>query len=133
SSMAGIVPRLVVRLAGRLGRSARCALGVVLLSMGLLAQSAAASPQTVVHLLDYIAVDYPEFVRDGTVLDEAEYQEQQEFARQAIELLRASPDSAERARLLDSAAALAQRIDAKAPGEEITRLARGLRWGVIEA
>lgn len=34
----------------------------------------------VVHMLDYIAVDYPGAVADGTVLDAGEYAEQQEFA-----------------------------------------------------
>ena len=29
--------------------------------------------QTIAHMLDYVGVDYPEFVRDGKVLDEAEY------------------------------------------------------------
>ena len=92
-----------------------------------------ASPETVVHLLDYISVDYPEFVKEGKVLDEPEYKEQQEFSRQAIELLRASAGTAERGRLLDDAARLARRIDAKAPGEEIAALASALRWQVIEA
>ena len=30
--------------------------------------------QTIAHMLHYLGVDYPEFVRDGKVLDEAEYQ-----------------------------------------------------------
>ncbi len=43
--------------------------------------------QTVVHMLDYVSVDYPEFVKDGKVLDAAEYEEQREFATQAIALM----------------------------------------------
>jgi high-affinity iron transporter len=104
------------------------------MALALLAPAqASASPETVVHLLDYIGVDYPQFVRAGKVLDEAEYKEQQEFSRQVIALLRASPDIARRGVLLESAAALAARIDAKASGDEVTRLATGLRWQVIEA
>jgi high-affinity iron transporter len=94
---------------------------------------ASASPETVVHLLDYIGVDYPQFVRDGKVSDEAEYKEQQEFSRQVIALLRAAPDIPRRSALLESAAALAARIDAKATGDEVARLASGLRWQVIQA
>src|SRR5262245_43523286 len=33
---------------------------------------------TIVHLLDYVGVDYPATVRDGKVLDASEYQEQVE-------------------------------------------------------
>ena len=40
--------------------------------------------QTLVHLLDYIGVDYPQFVKDGKVIDESEYKEQQEFAGQVV-------------------------------------------------
>ena len=39
--------------------------------------------QVLLHLLDYIAVDYPEFVKDGKILDQAEYDEQVEFAARA--------------------------------------------------
>lgn len=48
--------------------------------------------QTVVHMLDYVSVDYPEFVKDGKVLNEEEYREQREFATQAIALLEQLPE-----------------------------------------
>jgi high-affinity iron transporter len=95
--------------------------------------TAGASPETVVHLLDYIGVDYPEFVRNGKVLDAAEYREQQEFAGQVIALLRASAANPRREALIASASRLAERIEAKAPGEEVAGLAASLRGGVIEA
>lgn len=86
-----------------------------------------------VHMLDYIAVDYPEFVRDGRVLDEAEYTEQREFAAEVIERLRALPDRSGKSRLLRDAERLRARVDAKAPGPEISALAAALRWAVIRA
>jgi high-affinity iron transporter len=43
--------------------------------------------QTVVHMLDYIRVDYPEFVQDGKVVNVEEHAEQREFASQAVSLL----------------------------------------------
>ena len=46
--------------------------------------------QLVVHLLDYVSVDYPAFVKDGKVLDDGEYKEQQEFAAQVQTLLGAA-------------------------------------------
>lgn len=43
------------------------------------AQSTEEKAQTVIHMLDYVSVDYPEAVRDGKVADESEYREQREF------------------------------------------------------
>jgi high-affinity iron transporter len=98
------------------------------------AQSGGASPaQLVVHLLDYVSVDYPAFVKDGKVVDPAEYREQQEFAAQVLALLGQLPEARERAELLNEAAHLRTRIDAKAPGEEVARLATALRWRMIGA
>ena len=86
--------------------------------------------QTVVHLLDYVAVDYPEFVQDGKVVDEAEYQEQREFAGRAIELLQQLPAPGQAA-VVGQAQTLLQRIQAKAPGAEVAALANGVRSDVI--
>ena len=91
------------------------------------------SAQLVVHLLDYISVDYPAFVKDGKVLDEGEYKEQQEFAAQVQTLLAQLPDVRERADLLAEAERLRARIDAQAPGEEVAKAATDLRWRVIGA
>ncbi len=106
---------------------------LVLVAASIVCLPAAASPQTVVHLLDYISVDYPEFVRDGKVLDEAEYKEQQEFARQVRELIASAPGTPARSALLKAADQLAGRIDAKAPGAEIAQRAATLRAQVIAA
>lgn len=89
--------------------------------------------QTIVHLLDYMSVDYPEFVKDGKVIDEAEYKEQQEFSGQVIVVLGKLPEVPQRAELLKQAETLKARIDAKAPGAEVSKLASSLRWRVIEA
>jgi hypothetical protein len=60
----------------------------LLWSAGLLAaQATPEQAQLLLHMLDYVAVDYPEFVRDGTVLDQAEYDEQVEFSQQVRLLL----------------------------------------------
>ena len=94
------------------------------------AATPAEQARTVVHLLDYVAVDYPEFVRDGKVVDEAEYQEQREFAGRAIELLRQLPAPGQAA-VVGQARTLLQRIEAKAPGAEVAVLANGVRSDVI--
>lgn len=89
--------------------------------------------QTIIHMLDYVSVDYPGFVRDGKVLDEPEYQEQREFARQSALLLEQLPDNAHRAALLAKAKQLVAQVDAKAPGNEISELARGLAADVVRS
>ena len=91
------------------------------------------SAQTIVHMLDYVSVDYPEFVKDGKVLDDAEYKEQQEFAGQVIALLGKLESGPRREQLVTQANALRGAIDAKAAGAEVSRLATDLRWQVIDA
>lgn len=112
----------------------------VVLASALLTAAAWAAPapddakaQTIVHMLDYVGVDYPSFVRDGKVLDEAEFQEQREFATQAVVLLGQLPAVTEQAGLVEKARRLVERIDVKAPGAEVTALAGDLRSGVMKA
>jgi len=47
--------------------------------------------QMILHVLDYVAVDYPGAVKGGKVLDEGEYREQMEFVGQARALLGRAP------------------------------------------
>jgi high-affinity iron transporter len=95
------------------------------------AQSGQEKAQTVIHLLDYVGVDYPEFVRDGKVLDDAEYQEQKEFAKQSIALLAELPDAPQKAAVIAKARDLLARIEAKAPGAQVSALAADVRADVI--
>ena len=95
---------------------------VVLLAFSLPAW-AETTAQTIVHLLDCVSVDYPEFVKDGKVLDEAEYKEQQEFSAQVIGLLGKLPDVPQRGELLKRAERLKARIEAKAPAQKLRSLA----------
>ncbi|WP_332826057.1 cytochrome c/FTR1 family iron permease [Ramlibacter sp.] len=89
--------------------------------------------QTIIHMLDYVSVDYPEFVQDGKVLDEPEYQEQREFAKQSALLLEQLPQNGDKAALVAKAKLLVARVDAKAPGNEISALARGLAADVVRS
>ena len=109
----------------------RFALAVLTLAFAL--PAAAQDAQTAVHLLDYLAVDYPGIVRGGKVLNEAEYKEQAEFARQVVGLLGKLPRVDASAKLAEDAAALLASIEARAPGEEVAGLANALRWEVIAA
>ncbi|MGC4097082.1 MAG: cytochrome c/FTR1 family iron permease [Nitrospira sp.] len=89
--------------------------------------------QTIVHMLDYIGVDYPQFVQDGKVINAEEYAEQREFALQAVTLLEKLPSTIEQPALVQQARGLLTRIEAKATGSEISTLADQLRVGVIRA
>ncbi|HTE15790.1 MAG TPA: cytochrome c/FTR1 family iron permease [Burkholderiales bacterium] len=89
--------------------------------------------QAIVHMLDYVGVDYPEFVKDGKVLDADEYKEQQEFSVQVVELLGKLPVVPQRDALLKQANELKTQIDNKAPGADVARLASDLRWKMIAA
>lgn len=89
--------------------------------------------QTIVHMLDYMSVDYPNFVKDGKVLNETEYSEHREFSIQVAALLAKLPGIPEQAALLAQAEQLKARIAAKAPGAEVAAMASALRWKIIEA
>lgn len=111
---------------------------VLLLAVSLHGVSSAApagdeSAQTIVHMLDYVGVDYPEFVQDGEVLDADEYAEQREFATQVITLLGQLPAVPSQPALLERARELLARIDAKAPGSEVSALSSEVRAGTIQA
>ncbi len=89
--------------------------------------------RTVVHMLDYVSVDYPVFVKDGQVLDAAEYAEQQEFAQQVMVLLEALPKKEGGKDLMAEARKLQELIAQKVDGAEVAALAKALRADVIMA
>lgn len=103
----------------------------ILAAPALWAQSTAESAQTVIHMLDYVSVDYPEFVQDGKVLDRPEYEEQREFAKQSVGLLQGMPAAPEKEAVVAKARQLLARIEAKAPGAEVAGLAHAVAADVI--
>lgn len=104
-----------------------------------LACSAGAAPalddaaQTIVHMLDYVGVDYAEAVDAGRIKNADEYKEMVDFAAQVHGLLASLPAIPARATLQADAGALAALIDAKAAPAEIAQKASALRWAVIRA
>lgn len=89
--------------------------------------------QTIVHMLDYLGVDYAQTVQNGQVVNAEEYGEQREFATQVLTLLSELPAAPEQVKLLQQARELLARIEAKAHGGEISALADQLHLGVIQA
>ena len=98
-----------------------------------MAAHAEQNAEVIVHMLDYVAVDYAAAVQDGKVVSAAEFEEMQDFTRQAATQLQALPTRSQQATLLEDARALAQRVHDKAAPSEIAQRAGDLRRGVIAA
>jgi high-affinity iron transporter len=96
---------------------------------GALAQEA----QTILHLLDYIGVDYAEAVEEGKVKNADEYKEMIEFTAQVTARLRALPDNPRKAALLTEAEALAKLVADKAAPPAVATASGMLRWALVEA
>lgn len=79
-----------------------------------------------VHLLDYISVDYSMAVKDGQVISEGEYSEMQEFAASVIRIGTKTPDSIQAdISLLDSL------ILSKASLAHVSSLATSIKQNII--
>lgn len=89
--------------------------------------------QTAWRLLDYIAVDYPEAVQNGEVVNQTEFDEMREFSATATKLIGELPASAAKDDLAKQAAELEKIIAAKSPAPAIATAARGLAADLIKA
>jgi high-affinity iron transporter len=92
-----------------------------------------AEVQTTWRLLDYVAVDYREAVRDGLIVNDGEYKEMIEFAASVRQRLAALPEKPAKAKLLAGAAALQASVERKAQPPEIEKQARALAGQLIAA
>lgn len=129
----GRIHRFGRRLASGWPLALRCLLAALCLQAGpaVFAQSPAEAAPSIIHMLDYVAVDYPEFVQGGKVLDEPEYQEQKEFAARSLALLERMPAAPDKPALVAKAQRLLGAIEAKAPGAEVSGLARQVAADVV--
>jgi high-affinity iron transporter len=82
--------------------------------------------QTILHLLDYMSVDYPSTVERGRVVNPDEYAEQVEFASQLPAAIKELPARAERSGLQTDAERLHRLVLDKVPGDRVTQAAREL-------
>ncbi len=89
------------------------------------------SVATTWRLLDYIAVDYPEAVQDGVVVNQVEYDEMREFSATAADAIAALPATPASPELQRSAAGLRQAIEARAASAEIATRARELAAALV--
>ncbi|NNC73861.1 MAG: c-type cytochrome [Sphingomonadaceae bacterium] len=106
-------------------------------AIGLLAPVAAqaddAEVQTAWRLLDYIAVDYPEAVADGRVVNALEYDEMREFSATVGEYLADLPEHPAKGDLIAEARRLEIAIGRKLPPAQIERRARQLANDLLSA
>jgi high-affinity iron transporter len=85
------------------------------------------------HLLDYIAVDYPNAVESGGVKNADEFKEMTEFAGEVSRLMQTLPDNAARPMLVADGAKLAALVARKADAGEIAQTANALQGALIHA
>lgn len=88
--------------------------------------------QSIVSMLDYVAVDYPEAVKNGEVADADEYLEQREFAATVQELLTSLPRRSDQGVLIRQAAALSELIEQRAAASVISESSRLLAARIVE-
>jgi high-affinity iron transporter len=95
------------------------------------AQDSKASPELVVHLLDYLAKDYGGAVQDGKIVSESEYTEQIEFA----EIVGKNASGVEKLNVdkgfSTEVNSLQEMIRAKASAVDVAKLARKLQQDAI--
>ena len=109
------------------------ALAAFVLALVLAGPAVAQDAQTILHLLDYIGVDYPEAVEGGRVKDEDEYKEMLEFTAQVAEQVRGLPENAKKAALVADAGALANLVQGKAAPVTVADAAGKLRRAIVGA
>jgi high-affinity iron transporter len=93
----------------------------------------AARAQTILHMLDYVAVDYPEAVKDGKILAQSEYEEQIDFVTQVRVMLGELPAQPARAGLSAQADELLLLVHGKRSGAEVAAAAHTLRTAIVKA
>lgn len=93
----------------------------------------ATAPQAILHILDYLSVDYPSTVENGAVTEPEEYEEQREFVQQLMVHMQQLPEQSEKSALLERAATLATAIAQRAPGTQVQTLCAELSAGLITA
>jgi len=89
--------------------------------------------QTVVHMIDYVGVDYAEAVNEGKIKSADEFKEMVEFTSQAVALLEKMPANPKRATLVAEAKMLARMVQQKHPASDVAAAASKLRGSVMEA
>lgn len=89
--------------------------------------------QGLLHLLDYIGVDYPATVKDGKVTNPGEYAEQREFSQRVADQVSRLPAGQARNAAGSDAEKLIQLISTQAEGDQVRTLTASMRADLIAA
>ena len=90
--------------------------------------------QSVIHLLDYLSKDYPMAVKEGRILDKAEYAEMREFSVKIFKLAKSiNLPSESSLSILSDLNDLKTLVQDKAPSKKIKELAEQVKWAIIKA
>src|SRR5690606_17332098 len=111
----------------------RCLSALVLATLCLAAHAAPGASQTAWRLLDYIAVDYPEAVSNGEVVNEFEYTEMLEFSTSAGELIAELEPTPAREGVLEQVRGLRAAIEARQDPARVGALARQAAAALLAA
>ena len=106
---------------------------LVLALVGTVPAHGGENGQAILHLLDYVAAEYPQWVQDGRVVNESEYAEQVEFSENAKALIGKLDPSPDRTSLKEQAQTLSNAVREKQPGTRVATLANGLKTALINA
>ncbi len=106
---------------------------VLLCSASLAAAGETEQLARVLHLLDYMAVDYPGTVAGGRVTNEGEYAEMVEFSQRAGDLIAALPPHQAQARLQARARRVARLVQERAAPEAVVAALADLRQALLRA
>jgi len=87
---------------------------------------------SILHILDYVSVDYPGVIKDGKIINAEEYKEQSEFAGRLTSLVKQLPPSGQLTTLKD-VRAVQVAIAQHKPGEEVTVLCNDIAQRLIMA
>ena len=85
------------------------------------------------HLLDYIASDYPNAVESGHVKSEDEYKEMTEFTGEAAKLVKSLPDNPAKSALAADADKLVALVAVKADARQVAQSANAIQAAMIHA
>lgn len=88
---------------------------------------------TILHLLDYVGVDYAGAVQNGKIKSADEYKEMLEFAERAHGLMKTLPDNAARAALVEQAARFTKMIKDRANPKTVADESSALRRALVAA
>lgn len=108
-------------------------MGMVLLAFGCAVQAEQhTTAESILHTLDYLAVDYAGAAANGKVINAKEYAEQLEFAQRVVQQVAQLAPAADQKELRGQAQALLDAVQARQPADGVMKLGHGLAADLIE-